>query len=250
MARHSKWHNIQVRKGAVDKKRGKAFTKHAKLIEVAAREGGGDTVTNATLRTAIENAKMDNVPNANIERAVKKGTGELKDDTVIIEAFLEGYGPSGVAFYVQVLTDKRNRAVGNVKTILSKNGGAMGEAGSVGWMFDRRGVMMIDTPAGTDIDTLQLTAIDAGAQDVRVEDDHIVVFTPDVDLHRIQKKLSDAGHKVSSAELTFAPKTEIQITELAKAQEILNLIDLLEEDEDVTNVYTNLDIAPEVLEKL
>jgi YebC/PmpR family DNA-binding regulatory protein len=268
MARHSKWHNIQVRKGAMDKKRGKAFTRHAKLIEIAARQGGSDLETNATLRTAVENAKMDNVPNANIDRAIKKGTGELKDGSEILEAFFEGYGPHGVAMYVQVLTDSRNRAVGTIKTILSKNGGAMGEAGSVAWMFERRGCIVI--PVGTPgsagatndaLDALQLAAIDAGAQDVRVEmgdagapeagTDHqggrVVIFTGANDLHRVQKALQEKGYTPSSSELTYIPSNEIRLTDVQQAKSVLHVIDLLEEDEDITNVYTNLDIAEEIL---
>lgn len=249
MARHSKWHNIQVRKGAMDKKRNKAFTKHAKLIEIIAREGGGDVSANANLRSAIDNARADNVPMANIERAVKKGIGELKDDTVLIEAFFEGYGPQGVAIYVQVVTDKRNRAVGNIKTLLSKHGGAMGEAGSVAWMFDRKGYLVIPVSgegAGVsvvDVDALQLAAIDAGADDVRVRDEVVEIFTDPVHLHHVRGKLTAAGFVPTTCEITFLPKTDVVVDDVAAAKGVMELLELLEEDEDVTNVYSNFELG-------
>lgn len=256
MAHHSKWHNIRVKKGATDKKRGKIFTRHAKLIEIAAREGGGDPDMNPNLRTVIDNARADNVPNANIERAIQKGTGILSGDS-LIEAFFEGYGPGGVALYIQVVTDNRNRSVGSIKTILSKNGGAMGGAGSVGYLFERRGRILVKIDAGADIDGLQLAAIDAGASDVRVlagDPDHgvagvVEIYTEASDLMKVKKALEESGYHSQRAEITYVPKTTVPVSDVSVAKQILHLIELLEEDEDVTDVFANFEMPDEVLMK-
>ena len=248
MSGHSKWASIKHKKGAADAKRGKVFTKHAKLITLAAREGG-DPEMNPGLRTAIDNAKADNVPNNNIERAVKKGTGELKDGLEISELMYEGFGPAGIALYIQVVTDNKNRTVANVKTLLTKSGGTMGEAGSVGWMFHKRGLIQIDLE-GIDREELELVGIDSGALDLKIEGDMMEIFTEPTELHKVAAKLKEAGFKFKNTEITFIPENIVKIDDEEKAGKIFKLLDILEEDEDVTNVYSNFDISDEIMEKL
>lgn len=261
MAHHSKWHNIRIKKGATDKKRGKIFTRHAKLIEISAREGGGDPDMNPNLRTVIDNARADNVPNSNIERAIQKGTGELAGNS-LIEAFFEGYGPGGVALYIQVVTDNRNRSVGSIKTILSKNGGAIGGPGSVAYLFERRGHLVVkcnaggSDRAGVDIEGLQLAAIDAGASDVRIiagdvgANSVVEIYTDASDLMKVKKKLEECGFHPEQAEITYVPKTIVPVSDSDAAKRILNLIELLEEDDDVTDVFANFDMPEEILTEI
>lgn len=249
MSGHSKWHSIKHKKGAADAKRGKIFTMHAKLITLAARDGGGDTDMNPGLRSAIDNAKADNVPNANIERAIKRGTGEDKDGAEISEAMYEGYGPAGTALYIQVVTDNKNRTVANVKNILSKNGGNMGGAGSVAYLFHQKGLIRIQAEPAKH-EELELAAIDAGAEDIKIEDDTVEVYTDPKDLHNVKKKMQEAGFNTESAEITFIPENEIKIDDEVSAKKVLKLMEALEEDEDVSNVYSNFDIPKELLEKL
>lgn len=242
MSGHSKWHNIQAKKSVTDAKKGKSYSKHAKLIEVAARSGG-DMVTNPTLRSAVERAKMDGVPNANIERAVKKGTGELKDDLVIVDALYEVRGPASTVMLVDVLTDNKNRSLQSVKLILQKNGGMMSEAGSVAWMFDKVGLLAVTIGGGKTADDIELAAIDAGASDVNVEDEYVEVRTEPSDLHAVKMKLEQAGCTISKSEITYIPKNTVEISDAEASAKILKLVDLLEEDDDVTEVYGNFDIV-------
>lgn len=242
MSGHSKWHNIQAKKSVTDAKKGKSYSKHAKLIEVAARSGG-DMVTNPTLRAAVERAKMDGVPNANIERAVKKGTGELKDDLVIVDALYEVRGPASTVMLVDVLTDNKNRSLQSVKLILQKNGGMMSEAGSVAWMFDKVGLLAVTIGGGKTADDIELAAIDAGASDVNVEDEYVEVRTEPSDLHAVKHRLEAAGYTISKSEITYIPKNTVEISDTERAHQIIKLVDLLEEDDDVTEVYGNFDIV-------
>lgn len=249
MSGHSKWHSIKHKKGAADAKRGKIFTVHAKLIAIASREGGDDPDTNSSLRTAIDNAKSANVPNSNIERAIKKGTGDLKDGVEISENMYEGYGPAGIAVYIQTVTDNKNRTVASVKNILTKNGGNMGTAGSVAYLFHKKGLIMIDAEPDKQ-DEIELTAIDAGADDIKIEGNSVEVYTNSKNLHEVKGKLEEAGITVESAEITFVPDNEVKIDDETKARKVLRLMEALEDDEDVANVYSNFDIPEEIMEKL
>ncbi|MFC1810448.1 YebC/PmpR family DNA-binding transcriptional regulator [Patescibacteria group bacterium] len=249
MSGHSKWHSIKHKKGAADAKRGKIFTIHAKLITIAAREGGGDPETNAALRSAIDNAKAANVPNTNIDKAVKRGTGEDKDGAVISEIMYEGYGPAGIAVYIQALTDNKNRTVANVKNILTKNGGNMGTAGSVAYLFHKKGYLMVKATPDK-FDDVELAAIDAGAEDIQRGSDSIEVYTAPNELHSVKKGLEDAGFKIESSELTYEPENTVEIADEDKARKVLKFMDALEEDDDVSNVFSNFDIPDEVMEKM
>ncbi len=248
MSGHSKWHSIKHKKGIADAKRGKVFTKHAKLIEIAARNGG-DPDMNPNLRTAIENAKADNVPNANIEKAVKKGSGEGKDATQLAEVMYEGYGPEGTAILVEVITDNKNRSLTSVKTIMSKNGGTLGEAGSVNWMFNRKGVILARVENISD-EEAELLAIDAGAEDISKDGDIFEIVTLDNEVMKVKKALEESGFKIERAEISYLPKNTVKIEDLGKAKKILNLVELLEDDDDVSNVYSNFDISEDLMEKI
>lgn len=249
MSGHSKWHSIRHKKGAADAKRGKIFTRHAKLITVAAQQGGGDPEMNPGLRLAIEKAKAENMPNDNIARAVKKGTGELKDGAVIMEVNYEGYGPNGIAIMISCLTDNKNRTVASLRSILSKNGGSMGESGCVGWMFHKKGVLTVDLE-GKDAEELELLVIDAGAEDVKVEGSSLEVITAPDDFEKVKKGLEGNGVEFLSADVTLLPENTIAVDNEDDAKRILRLIDLIEEDDDVNEVYSNFDIPSEVLERL
>jgi YebC/PmpR family DNA-binding regulatory protein len=249
MSGHSKWANIKHEKGAADAKRGKAFTRHAKLISVAAQAGGGDPNTNPTLRSAIDKAKENNVPNANIERAIKRGLGELKDQTAIEEVMYEGYGPCGVAIFIRCLTDNRNRTVSNLRMILSKNGGSLGDSGCVGWMFKRAGVIRIELPSPEDEEKIELLAIDAGATDVKTDDRSVTIQTTVENFEHIKNQLQK-DYKVLSAGLAMLPDTLINIDNVDNARRLLKLIDTVEEDEDVADVYANFDILDNVYSQI
>lgn len=251
MAGHSKWHNIKHRKAGVDAKRGKIFTRHAKLVQIAASEGGGDPGMNPSLRAAIENARADNVPMDNIDRAIKKGTGESKDSAKIEEVFYEGFGPGGTALYIEALTDNRNRTIASLNTIMGKRGGKMGGAGSVGYLFLHRG--LIEIPCNDkDTEEIELAAIDAGAEDVLIASEGalIEVYTAPQELMKVKDILEEHGLKTKSAKLTFIPQNEVAVNDQETAQQIMDLIDTLEEDEDISTVYTNADIPDDILEKL
>lgn len=250
MSGHSKWSTIKHKKASTDKKRGKVFTKHAKLIAVAARNGG-DPDHNPGLRAAIDNARAENVPVDNIERAIKKGSGEGKDAVVMEEIFYEGFGPGGAALYIETLTDNRNRTLTNVKHIFTKNDGNFGSAGTVGYLFKKKGVIRINlAEAGKNTDEVELAAIDAGAEDVMNEGESMTIYTEPTDVMKAKNALEAAGLKVASASQTYVPQTNVQISELETAKQLLKLIELIEEDEDVSEVFSNFDIAEDILEKL
>ncbi len=249
MSGHSKWHNIQARKSVTDAKKGKSYSKHAKLIEVAARSGG-DMVTNTTLRAAVERAKADGVPNANIERSIKKGTGELKDDTVIVDALYEARGPANTVMLIDVLTDNKNRSLQSVKLILMKNGGELGAAGTAAWMFDKVGLIEVDLAGGKSADEVELAAIDAGASDVNVREGTVEVKTDPSDLHAVKVALEKSGYSVSKSEITYIPKNTVALDDADKARSVLKLIELLDEDDDVTNVFSNFEIADSIADQV
>ncbi|MBT3865261.1 YebC/PmpR family DNA-binding transcriptional regulator [Candidatus Peregrinibacteria bacterium] len=248
MSGHSKWHSIKHKKGAADAKRGKIFTKHAKLIAIVAKNGG-DPEMNPSLRAAIDNAKADNVPAANIEKAVKKGAGLDKNAASYEEIYYEGFGAAGTALYIHVITDNKNRAVSDVKAILTKKGGNMGAAGSVGWMFERKGVIEIPV-GGKDMDEIELAVIDAGAEDMKHEGDVLEVFTDATALARVRDALKETGVEFSTAEITYLPTQTVKIETKEDAKKVLGLIDMLEENEDVADVYCNFDMSEELLEKI
>ena len=244
MSGHSKWANIRVKKTAQDSKRGKVFTRHARLIEIAAK-GGGDPVMNPTLRTVIENAKEDSVPNANIERAIKKGTGELKGEQMQ-EMIFEAYGPAGTAYIVECLSDNRNRTVANVKNVISKNGGHNAENNAVGWMFERKGLVIADlpqpTPSQERIDELELAAIDFGAEEFEAHEGMLRVVTAIGDWTQLRDFLKKNSCKIVSAGLSYIPKQRVALADEAAVKRVSDFIELIEEDEDVSQVHTNADV--------
>jgi len=247
VAGHSKWKNIQRRKGAVDAKRGKAFTKLAKEIIVAAKIGGGDPSGNARLRSAIAAAKAENVPRDNIEKAIKKGTGDIEGINYE-ECTYEGYGPGGVAIMIEALTDNKNRTLPEVRTAFNKNNGNIGENGSVAWMFDRKGLVTVNASDTTE-DVLMEIAIDAGAEDIVTEDDTFEVYTDPSAFEDVRQAIEDAGIAIASAGITMKPRNFIQL-EAKEAEQMLNLMDKLEDLDDVQNVYANFDISDEVMEAI
>jgi YebC/PmpR family DNA-binding regulatory protein len=248
MSGHSKWHSIKHKKGAADAQRGKIFTRHANLITIAAR-GGGDPEMNPTLRLAIDNAKADNVPNTNIERAIKRGTGEDKSAAQIEEVTYEGYGPAGTAVIVECLTDNKNRTYTNIRTIFNKRGGNLGNSGSVAWMFDRKGVITVKTE-GLDSEKTELTAIDAGAEDIEKEDGIMEIYCSPGDLSTLKEKLKEAGMEPENAEIRLIPNQTVKVEDESAAKKILDFMEALDEDMDVNNVAGNFDISDEVMEKL
>ena len=246
MSGHSKWSSIKHKKGAADAKRGKIFTKLVKEIIVAAKEGGGDIEMNPRLRLAVSTAKGSNMPNANIERAIKRGTGEL--DGVSYENFTyEGYGQNGVAIIVETLTDNKQRTVADVRHIFSKYGGNLAENGSVSYMFDQKGLIMIPKN-DLDEDEVMMASLDAGAEDLIIEEGNFIIYTAYADLHSVHKKLEEAGYNIEKAELTRIPQNTIQADEVA--EKLLKLIDHLEDCDDVQKVYANFEISDEVFESL
>lgn len=245
MSRHSKWAKIKRGKAVEDSKRGKIFTRHAKLIEVAARNGG-DPSMNPLLRAAIDNARADNTPMENIERAIKKGTGEAKLGIQIEEVVYEGFGPGGTALYMEALTDNRNRTISNLKTIMNKKGGTMGAAGSVGYMFSKKGLIVLPCE-GPQSDEAELAAIDAGADDVNEGDGCLEIYTAPQDLMKVKDALITSGFKTESARLVYVPVTEIAVNDAETASNLLELMDAIEDDDDILNVYTNADISDEVM---
>lgn len=250
MSGHSKWHSIKHKKAATDAKKGKIFTKHAKLVAIAAR-GGGDPDKNPSLRLAIDNARAENMPRENIERAIKKGTGEGKDAVVMEEIFYEGFGPGGAALYIETLTDNRNRTLTNVKHIFTKHGGNFGSAGTVGYLFKKKGVINIKvSEAGKNDEEIELASIDAGADDVLSDGELVTIYTEPTAVMKVKAALEGAGVKVASASQTYVPQTNVKIENAEVARQLLKLVDLIEEDEDVSEVHSNFDIAEEILEKL
>src|SRR4051794_24159702 len=244
MSGHSKWATIKHKKGAADAARGKLFAKIARQLEVAARDGGGDPSTNATLRTAVLKAKAGQMTNDAIDRAIKRGTGE--DDGRTYEAITyEGYAPGGVALLIDVLTDNRNRTGSEVRNVFSKLGGSMAEPGAVGWQFSRRGVVHV---AGGDEDTGMLTALDAGADDVAADGDGFVVTCEPGMVYDVRDALEGAGLVVESAESTMVPSTTIEVSDPEDARKVLRIVDALEDNDDVQDVYGNFDISDELME--
>lgn len=245
MAGHSKWANIKHRKGRQDAARGKLFAKLAKAIEIAAREGGGSPDFNPTLATAIEKAKAASMPNDNIDRAIKRGVGEVEGANYE-EVWYEGYGPGGVALYVQILTDNRNRAASDVRSTLTRSGGNLGEPGSVGYLFNQKGLIEVK---GAE-DEVMLTALEAGAEDVReMEEGWFEVITAPADLHRVRTALDEAELPVESADISQLPTSTVPVAE-TEARKLLRLIDALDDLDDVQAVYSNYDIEDEVMDRV
>jgi YebC/PmpR family DNA-binding regulatory protein len=244
MSGHSKWATIKHKKGAADKARGKLFAKIARQIEVAARDGGGDTSSNATLRGVVQKAKAAQMTNDAIDRAIKRGTGT--DDGGTYEAITyEGYAPGGVALLIDVLTDNRNRSGADVRNIFSKLGGNMAEPGAVGWQFSRRGVIYV--VAGGE-DDVMMAALDAGADDVSPDGDGWRVLCEPSIVYEVRDALQAAGLEVASAESTMHPSLSVEVTDVEDARKILRIIDALEDNDDVQDVYGNFDISEAIME--
>ena len=246
MSGHSKWHSIKHKKGAADKARGKLFAKLIKQIEVAARAGGSDPEGNPTLRAAVQKARDSSVPADTIDRAVKRGTGEL-EGVRYEPASYEGYASGGVAVYIECLTDNRNRTGQEVKNVFTRNGGSLAEPGAVAWQFERKGVIYVERRAATE-DELMLAALDAGAEDIVDEGDTWRITTSPTDLQSVRSALEGAGIPFTSAELTMLPNQTVPLTDEATARGVLRLIDALEEHDDVQAVYANFDIPDDVLQ--
>lgn len=241
MAGHSKWANIKHRKGAQDAKRGKVFTKLIKEITIAAKIGGGDIEGNPRLRTAIDKAKNENMPKDTIERAIKKGTGDM-DGVNYEEGTFEGYGPGGVAVIVEFMTDNRTRTVADVRHIFNKHNGSLGVSGSVSYLFDRKG--LISFPTENDFDTIFEAALEAGAEDVKDEGDSYEVITDPSNFIEVREAIAEKGLKWETAEITMIPQTMVQV-EGKQAEQMLKMMDKLEDNDDVQNVYANFDISDE-----
>lgn len=246
MSGHSKWSTIKRKKGAADAKRGALFTKLAREIQIAAREGA-DPEYNFKLRLAVDKAKANSMPKENIERAVRRGSG-LESGEELIETAFEGYGPGGVALYIEVLTDNRNRAVAEIRHVLSRGNGAMGESGSVAWQFEPRGYITVTTDKHGE-DAVFEAALDAGAEDVEFSDGVAEVFTDPTDLKTVQDAFRLRGLPMESAELTMKPKTLLSVDDKTTVS-VMNLIENLEDLDDVTNVYSNLEISEEALQRM
>jgi YebC/PmpR family DNA-binding regulatory protein len=246
MSGHSKWANIKYRKGAADKKRGAVFTKLAKAITVAAREGGGaDLEANFGLRLAIDKARAANMPKENIERAIARGAGGDKDGAQLEHVVYEGYGPQGSAVMLSALTDNRKRTVAEVRHLFGRYGGSLGESGSVAWQFEPRG--MISVPSeGVDAEELALAAIDAGAWDVEVEDALVTVYTAAADFRQVKESLAQVGYRTDQAELAMVPTAQVELDPKATLQ-VMRFLEALEELEDVDQVWTNVAITDEAV---
>ncbi|MGD8367906.1 MAG: YebC/PmpR family DNA-binding transcriptional regulator [Desulfobacterales bacterium] len=247
MSGHSKWSTIRHKKGAADARRGKIFTKLIKEITVAARMGGGDPGANPRLRSAVVAAKAENMPKDNIERAIKKGTGEL-EGVNYEESQYEGYGPGGAAVLVESLTDNKNRAVSEIRHIFSKNGGNLGESGCVSWMFKKKGYFVVER-AAVDEETLMEAALEAGAEDVREDESNFEVITAPEDFEKVKAALKKASIPFEDAEVTMLPETFANL-EGKQAEQMYRLMEMLEDCEDVQKVYTNADIPEEVIDEM
>ncbi|MAG36639.1 MAG: YebC/PmpR family DNA-binding transcriptional regulator [Dehalococcoidia bacterium] len=242
MSGHSKWAQIKRQKAGNDAKRGQMFTKLGREIEVATRDGGGDPDANVRLRFSIQRARSFNMPADNIERAIKRGLGETDDAVQYDEITYEGYAPGGAALYIEVVTDNRNRAVAEVRSVLNRSGGSLGESGCVAWNFDQRGVVIGALTAEQDADDLTLAAIDAGALDVMQDNGTLEVHTVPTDLEAGKQALEGEGLEVTEAEVTFIPKSTVKLDSRQTVQ-VMRLIEQLEEFDDVQRVHTNLDIS-------
>jgi len=243
---HSKWHSIKHQKGAADARRGKLFAQLARQIEVAARAGGGDVDVNPTLRTMVQKARDASMPKDNIDRAIKRGTGELEGVRYEPVTY-EGYAPNGVAVLVECLTDNRNRTGAEVKNVFTRNGGSLSEPGAVAWQFQRKGVLLLDKSAA-DEDTLMMTTLDAGAEDINDLGERWEITTGPGDLHTVRDALDAADIAVASIDLTMFPAQTVPLADAAAAKGVLRVLDALEEHDDVQNVYANFDIPDHVLE--
>jgi YebC/PmpR family DNA-binding regulatory protein len=247
MSGHSKWHSIKHKKAVVDARRGQHFTKLARAITVAAREGGGDPDGNPSLALAIQKARDASMPKDNIERAIAKGTGEGVDADQIETVLYEGYGPGGVALLIEALTDNRNRTGADVRHLLSKHGGNLGEPGSVSYLFDKRGVIVIDASRYDEDDLI--AAIDAGAEDIALDEDVYEIITEPGDLTRVRAAVIESGVEIESADVTQRPKSRVPLEE-PDAAKLMKLIDALEDNDDVGSVHANYDVDAEVLERI
>ncbi len=246
MSGHSKWANIKRQKGATDAKRGQVFTKLAREIIVAVRQGGTNLDSNFQLRLAVQKARDNNMPSDNIERAIKRGSGEA-GAAVLTETKFEGYGPSGIAVLVEVLTDNRNRTVQDVRRLFTRHGGNLGENGCVSWLFESRGVITVESNA-SDAEGIVLRAIDAGAEDVKTENGYVEIYTQPQDLEKVRRVIEEKEH-VISAELSLTPKTTVLLEE-NKAVQALNFLDELDGLDDVQRVFSNIDFSEATLERL
>jgi YebC/PmpR family DNA-binding regulatory protein len=244
---HSKWSSIKHKKGAADAKRGKLFSKLARAIIVAAREGGPDPAANLALQNAIEKARSYSMPKDNIERAIARGAGGDGDGDAYEPIVYEGYGPNGVALIVEALTDNRNRTAAEVRHIFAKHDGNLGGSGSVAWLFERRGIVLVSAD-GADEEELTLAAIDGGAEDVELDGSTFQVSSAPEDLSTVREAIEDAGIEIDSVEVALVPKTNVKVEDEAAARKILRLLDALEENDDVQDVFANFDIPEAVLE--
>jgi len=247
MSGHSKWSTIKRKKGALDAKRGKIFTKLIREITVAAKAGGGDIEANPRLRTAVAKAKAANMPNDNIDRAIKKGSGGL-DGVIYEEIRYEGYGPGGVAIMVDCMTDNKNRTTPEIRTIFNKNGGNLGDTGSVSYMFDRKGVIVIDSGQTTEDEVMELL-LDFDIEDIKTEDGSIIVKTSPEAFSDVSDCLLAKEYSLSMNEMTYEPQTTVELDE-KKAEQCLRIVELLEDHDDSQEVYSNYDIPDEIMEKL
>ena len=247
MSGHSKWHTIKHKKGAADAKRGKLFSKLSRAIIVAAKEGGSDPGGNLALQNAIEKAKSYSMPKDNIDRAIAKGSGADADASAFETVVYEGYGADGVAVLVEALTDNRNRTAADVRHLFAKHDGNLGTTGAVAWLFDRRGIVLVDA-GGVDEDELLLAVADGGADDVERDGSVFVVSSAPESLTAVRQAIEDAGIAIESAELSMVPKTAVTVEDEATARKIVRLIDALEDLDDVQDVYANFDIPEQVLE--
>ncbi len=244
---HSKWATIKHKKGAADKARAKLFAKLIRQVEVAAREGGGDLDANATLRTMFQKARDNSVPLDTIERAIKRGTGEL-DGVSYEQVIYEGYAPHGVAVFVEALTDNRNRTGAEIRSVFSRAGGSLAEPGAVAWQFDRKGVVMVS--GDLDEDDVMLVALDGGAEDVVAEGDMWRITSAPTDTMAVRAALEGAGIEVASADLTYLPQNLVELTVTGEARAVMAVMDALDDHDDVQGVYANFDVPDEVLAAL
>ncbi|MGE5403737.1 MAG: YebC/PmpR family DNA-binding transcriptional regulator [Candidatus Saccharibacteria bacterium] len=250
MSGHSKWANIKHKKAKTDAQKGKAFTKMGKELIIAAKAGGGDPEGNARLKLLIQKAKAMNMPNDNIDRAIKRGTGEIEGDA-IEEISYEGYGPGGVAIMLSIATDNRNRTAADIRHYFSKHGGNLGEAGCVAWMFKRKGVFEIEKESLTmDLEELELLAIEAGAEDIQEDEDTIEITTTPESFEEVKAALDEAKIPLAEADITMVPENMMEVTDKDIAAKLVKLVDLLEEHDDVQEVYANFDIPDEIMESL
>ena len=247
MSGHSKWSSIKHKKGAADAKRGKLFSKLARAIIVAARDGGGDVDGNPTLATAVQKAKDASMPKENIQRAIDRGTGASADAAAIEQVSFEGYGPGGAAILVEALTDNRNRTGADVRHAFTKHGGSLGEPGSVGYLFEKRGVIVVESERYSEDDLM--VAIDAGAEDIAMDEDVFEVLTAPSDLTAVRAALDEAGIAIENAEVSQRPKTLVPLDEEG-ATKLMKLIDALEDLDDVDAVHANFDVPADVLERV